>query len=218
VPLTRRQIAQRAAQELRDGDYVNLGVGIPTLVADCIPPDVEIMLHSGHGILGIGPLPTPAQQDPDYVSVATQLATLVRGASITATVQAFEIIRGGHIDVSIIGAMQVSEAGDLANWVAPGAAPRGMGGAMDLAAGARRVITVLEHVTRGGEPRIVRRCTLALTGVRCVNRIITDLCVLDVTDAGLRLIELAPGVAVEEVQRVTEPLLLVPEPPRLMAI
>jgi len=209
VPLTRDQIARRAARELRNGDYVNLGVGIPMLVANHVPPGVEVILHSGHGVLGLGPSPKPDEMDPDLVSVETTLATIVPGAALIPTIDSFGLIRGGKLDVAIMGAMQVSATGDIANWAAPNAAPRGMGGAMDLAVGVRRLVVTMEHVTRSGELRILDRCTLPLTGVACVDRIITDYCVLDVTPEGLALRELAPGVTAEEVQAITQPRLIV---------
>jgi 3-oxoacid CoA-transferase subunit B len=209
VPLTREQIAQRAARELKNGDYVNLGVGIPTLVANSIPPGVEVILHSGHGVLGLGPFPTPEEADPDLVSVETQLTTVRPGAAFLPTIDSFTMVRGGKLDVAIMGAMEVSEQGDIANWMAPGAPPRGMGGAMDLVVGAKRLVVVMEHVTRSGGRRIVKRCALPLTGVRCVDRIITDYCVLDVTSDGLALRELAAGVTVDQVQALTEPRLIV---------
>ena len=208
--LTREQMARRAAQELRNGDYVNLGVGIPTLVANFIPSDVEVVLHSGHGILGIGALPTPEQFDPDLLSVSGQPATVLPGAAFATTADSFGWVRSGKIDVSILGALQVSERGDIANWMVPGVPPRGMGGAMDLVVGVKRLIVVMEHVTRTGERRIVRTCTMPLTGVTCVTRIITDYCVLDVTSAGLELVELAPGVSAADVQAISEPTILLP--------
>jgi 3-oxoacid CoA-transferase subunit B len=204
VPLTREQMARRAAQELCNGDYVNLGVGLPTLVANLVPPDVEVILHSGHGILGIGPLPTPEQFDPDLLSVAGQPATILPGAAFASTYESFGWVRSGRIDVSILGALQVSERGDVANWMVPGSPPRGMGGAMDIVVGVKRLIILMEHVTRSGEKRIVRECTMPLTGVACVKRIITDYCVLDVTPRGLVLVELAPDVTLPEVQALTD--------------
>jgi 3-oxoacid CoA-transferase subunit B len=211
-------MARRAALELHNGDYVNLGVGIPTLVANFIPPGVEVILHSGHGILGLGPLPTSEQFDPDLVSVATEPATILPGAAFASTADSFGWVRSGKIDVSILGALQVSERGDIANWAVPGAPPRGMGGAMDLVVGVKRLIVLMEHVTRRGERRIVRECTMPITGVRCVRRIITDYCVLDVTAGGLELVEIAPGVTVDQVQHLTEPRLVVYGEPRPVAL
>ncbi len=209
MPLTRDQIAQRAAQELRNGDYVNLGVGIPMLVSNHIAPDVEVVLHSGHGVLGLGPFPDTEDVDPDLISVETQPTTIVPGAAFFSTIDSMGMIRGGKLDLAIMGAMEVSAEGDIANWIAPNSPPRGMGGAMDLAIGVKRLVVVMEHVTNKGVRRIVNRCALPLTGVRCVDRIITDHCVLDVTPEGLVLRELAPGVTVDQVQALTEPRLIV---------
>jgi len=212
----RDRIVRRAARELQNGFYVNLGIGMPTLVANCVPPGIEVTLQSENGMLGVGPYPFEGEEDPDLINAGKETITELPGCSYFSSADSFAMIRGGHIDLSILGAMEVDREGNLANWMVPGKVVKGMGGAMDLVASTRRVIVVMEHTTKTGSPKILNRCSLPITGLKVVHIIITELAFIRVTPQGLVVEEIAPGLSLDDVQRVTEPTLIVNEPLKML--
>ncbi|MCE3234886.1 MAG: 3-oxoacid CoA-transferase, subunit [Vampirovibrio sp.] len=209
MALSREQIAQRIAQELRDGYYVNLGIGIPTLVANYIPEGIDVMFQSENGLLGMGPFPTEAELDPDLINAGKQTVTAVTGACYFSSSESFAMIRGGHVDLTVLGAFEVDQAGNIASWMIPGKLVKGMGGAMDLVAGAENIIVAMAHANKAGESKILKQCTLPLTGVQCVRKVVTDLAVLELKGGRFHLLERAPGVSVEEIKKLTEADLVV---------
>ncbi len=209
MPLTKEQIAQRIAKELRDGYYVNLGIGIPTLVANYIPERINVELQSENGLLGMGPFPFEGEEGPDLINAGKQTVTMLPGSSLFSSAESFAMIRGEHVDLTILGAMEVSEKGDIANWKIPGKMVKGMGGAMDLVASAKNIIVAMQHTSKDGQSKLLPACTLPITGLHCVKKIVTDLAVLEVTPDGFKLLERAPGVSVAEIQKATAGKLII---------
>ena len=209
MALNKEQIAQRIAQEVKDGYYVNLGIGIPTLVANFVRDDIDVEFQSENGVLGMGPFPFEGEEDPDLINAGKQTITTLPGASFFDSAMSFSMIRGKHVDLTILGAMEVNENGDIANWKIPGKMVKGMGGAMDLVASAENIIVAMMHTNRAGESKLLKKCSLPLTGVKCVKKVVTDLAVLEITEKGFKLLERAPGVSVEEIQKATEGTLFI---------